>query len=65
MLLRMIFMLHTAGPQQLYAGQITGTEAAVHAVRSVFNHNDSDSISLVDATNAFISLNHSIALYNM
>ena len=54
-----------AGPHQLCAGQIAGTEAAVHAVRSVFNHNDSDLILLVDATNAFNSLNCSVALHNI
>ena len=29
-----------AGSHQLWMGQITGTEAAVHAVRSVFNQDD-------------------------
>ena len=53
------------GPHQLYAGQIAGTEAAVHAVRLVFNLDDSDAILLVDATNSFISLNHSAALRNI
>ena len=33
-----------ARPHQLCAGQIAGIEAAVHALRSVFNHNDSDAI---------------------
>ena len=54
-----------AGPHQLCAGQIAGTEAAVHAVRSVLNHNDSDAILLVDASNPFNSLNHSVALYSI
>ena len=36
-----------AGTHQLCVGQIAGTEAAVHAVRCVFNHNDSDTILLV------------------
>ena len=54
-----------AGPHQLCAGQIVGTEAAVHVVRSVFNHNDSDVILLVDATNVFNSLNRSVALHNI
>ena len=40
-------------------------EAAIYAVRSVFNHNDSDAILLVDATNVFNSLNHSVALHNI
>ena len=54
-----------AGPHQLCAWQIAGTEAAVYAVRSVFNHNDSDAILLVDATNAFNSLNRAVALHNI
>ena len=54
-----------AGPHQLCAGQIAGTEAAVHAVRSIFNDDDSDAILLVDATNAFNSLNRSVALHNI
>ena len=51
-----------AGPHQLCAGQIAGTEAAVHAV---FNDDDSDAILMVDATNAFNSLNRSVALHNI
>ena len=54
-----------AGSHQLCVGQIAGMEDAVHAVRSVFNHNDSDAILLVDATNAFNSLNRSVALHNI
>ena len=54
-----------AGLHQLCAAQIAGTEAAVHAVSSVFNHNDSDAILLVDATNAFNSLNCAVALHNI
>ena len=51
-----------AGPYQLCAGQIAGTEAAVHAVRSVFNHDDSDAILLVDTTNVFSCF---VALHNI
>ena len=54
-----------AGPLQLCAGQIAGTEPAVHVVRSLFNHADSDAILLVDASNAFNSLNCSVALHNI
>ena len=38
-----------AGLHQLCMGQVTGTEIAVYAVRSVFNQDDSDAILLVDA----------------
>ena len=34
-------------------------------MRSVFNQDNSDAILLVDATNAFNSLNHSVALHNI
>ena len=54
-----------AGPLQLCAGQIAGTEAAVHVVRSLFNHANSDAILLVNASNAFNSLNRSVALHNI
>ena len=58
----MLFQV-AAEPRQLCAGRIAGVEAAVHAVRSVFDHDDSDAILLVDATNAtFNSLNRSVAL---
>ena len=53
------------GPHQLRVGQIAGAEAAVQAVRSVFIHYDSDAILLVDAINAFNSLNLCVALYNI
>ena len=47
-------------------GRLLGRRlSAVYAVRSVFNHNDSDAILLVDATNAFNSLNCSVALHNI
>ena len=47
------------------SGQIAGTEAAVHVVRSLFGYADSDAILLVDASNAFNSLNRSVALHNI
>ena len=58
-------MQAVAGPLQLCAGQIAGTEAAVYVVRSLFGHADSDAILLVDASNAFNSLNRSVALHNI
>ena len=54
-----------AGPHQLCAGQVAGTEAAIHTVRSVFNSDVSDAMLLVDATNAFNSLNWLVALHNI
>ena len=49
---------------QLCAGQIAGIEAAVHAVRS-FQNDETETILLVDASNAFNSLNRQSALLNI
>ena len=54
-----------AGSLQLCAGQISGIEAAVHAVDSLFQQEETEAILLVDASNAFNSLNHLCALHNI
>ena len=54
-----------AGSLQLCAGQISGIEAAVHAVHSLFQQEEREAILLVDASNAFNSLNHHSALHNI
>ena len=56
---------HTAGPKQLWQCQIAGIEAAVHAVRSILSHEDTEAILLVDASNAFNSMNRQVALRNV
>ena len=54
-----------AGAVQLCAGQIAGIEAAVHAVRSSFQNDETEAILLVDASNAFNSLNRQSPLLNI
>ena len=54
-----------AGSLQLCAGQQAGSEAAVHAMRQIFNDPNSQAVFLVDATNAFNSLNLKAALHNI
>ena len=54
-----------SGCFQMYGGQIAGIEAAVHAVRTAFDSSDTEAVLLVDATNAFNSLNHQVALQNI
>lgn len=51
-----------AGPLQLCAGQITGIEAAVHTMKASFQKEDTEAVLLVDASNAFNSLNREAAL---
>ena len=55
----------TAGALQLCAGQDGGCEAAVHAMRSVFQAPETEAVLLVDANNAFNSLNRKAALQNI
>lgn len=54
-----------AGTLQLCAGQAAGAEAVVHAMRESFLKDDTEAILLVDATNAFNSLNRQAALHNI
>ncbi len=55
----------TAGYFQLCGGQISGIEAAVHVVRASFESDDNEGVLLVDASNAFNSLNRQVALQNI
>ena len=54
-----------AGPLQLCAGQTCGVEAAIHSMRSIFDDEKSEGFLLVDARNAFNSLNRAVALQNI
>ena len=54
-----------AGNIQTCTGVESGIEAAIHATRETFNRETSDGLLLVDATNAFNTLNRKVALENM
>ena len=45
--------------------QISGIETAVHAVRTLFKKEETEALLLVDASNAFNSLNRQTALLNI
>ena len=49
--------MDAAGSLQLCAGQDAGCEAAVHAMREIYDDEATEGILLVDASNAFNSLN--------
>ena len=58
-------LTETARPLQLAAGHLSGSEAAVHGARALFEDNETDCILLVDAENAFKKLNRQVALHNI
>ena len=54
-----------AGPLQTCAGHGAGAEAAIHAMREMFTQEGVDGVLLIDASNAFNSMNRSVALHNI
>jgi hypothetical protein len=42
-----------------------GAEAAIHAMKTIFQNDATDGVILVDAENAFNKLNRMVALHNM
>ena len=57
--------IDASGSLQVCAGHKSGSEAAIHAMREVFEHDNSDAVLLIDASNAFNSLNRAAALHNI
>ena len=58
-------ILDASGPLQVCAGQESGCEAAIHAMRQIFAGEETEGALLVDATNAFNSINQQAALHNI
>ena len=50
-------MEEAAGSLQLCASQDGGCEDAIHAMKKIFQTSETEALLLVDATNAFNSLN--------
>ena len=55
-------VIDATGPLQLCAGQDLGCGTAVHCIRQLYEDTDTEALLLVDATNAFNSLNREVAL---
>ena len=53
------------GPLQACAGHKGGVEAAVHAMKKIFDETDAEAVLLVGASNAFNSMNRQTALQNI
>ena len=58
-------ILDASGPLQVCAGQESGCEAAIHAMRQTFTDMDTEGALLIDASNAFNSMNRHAALHNI
>ena len=50
---------------QVCAGQEAGSEAAIHAVEKIFKEESTEAVLLVDAANAFNSINRKVFLHNI
>ena len=57
-------LVQATAPLQTCAGLAGGIEASIHAMRQMFMDENTEAILLVDASNAFNSLNRQAALHN-
>ena len=53
-------VLNTARSQQVCTGQEAGAEATIRAMYGIYNHEHSKAVLLVDAENAFNSINRNV-----
>ena len=58
-------LIASTAPIQTCAGLSGGIEAAIHTMRKIFNDSETEAILLVDAKNAFNSMNRQAALHNI
>ena len=54
-----------AGSIQVCAGQEAGSEAAAHVISDVYEKDETKAVLLVDADNAFNSINRKAMLHNI
>ena len=58
-------VMKAAGSLQVYAGQETGTKAAIHAVHDILKDHATEAVLLIDAENAFNEINWKAMLHNI
>lgn len=57
-------ILESSGSLQVFRGHKSGTEAAVHAMNSLFQHEETDAVLLVDASRKGIPRSLSLLVRN-
>ena len=57
-------VVDVSGSLQVCVGHKSGSEAAIHAMRNIFDADETNAVLLVDASNAFNALNRAAALHN-
>ena len=58
-------VIDVCGTTQACAGHKSGSEAAIHAMHNIYESDETDPALLIDASNAFNSLNRAAALHNV
>ena len=58
-------VIDTCGATQVCTGHKSRSEAGIHAMHNIFKLDETDAVLLVDASNAFNSLNKAAALHNV
>ena len=58
-------VISSMGSLQVCAGQEAGSEAAIHAMEKIFKEESTEAVLLVDAANAFNSINIKVFLHNI
>ena len=62
----MLNAIHNAAVAlQLSAGQDAGVEAVVHAMHDIFSQENIEAVPIIDAENAFSSINRKVILHGM
>ena len=58
-------IIKSVGSLQVCAGHDAGCEAAVHAIQKIFLEENTEAVMLIDASNAFNSVNRNVFLHNV
>ena len=58
-------VIDACGAAQVCAGHKSESEASIHAMHNIFESDETDAALLIDASNAFNSLNRAAALHNV